>query len=66
MKLLLILSALALVAGFLFMSEATTGVGIIAAAGVLAVYARIDQAGKHHAQVLEKLEQGGDQSADGS
>lgn len=55
-KLLLTLSFLAVVVGFLFLSEATTGVGIIAVAGVMAVWARIAQSSIQHQQVLAKLE----------
>ena len=49
------LSLLALIAGALFLSEATMGIGIIAGAGVLAIYARIAQAGSHHKQIKKLL-----------
>jgi hypothetical protein len=49
--LLIIISALALVIGFFFLSEATMGVGIIAIAGVLAIFARIAQADSHNLEV---------------
>ena len=54
-RLLLALSMIVLLVGFLFLSEATTGVGIIAAAGVLAVFSRIAQADSHHKEVMAKL-----------
>lgn len=54
-KLFLTLSFLAMVAGFIFLSEATTGVGIIALAGVFAVWARIFQAQAHHKDVVELM-----------
>jgi len=47
-QILLILSALAVLIGLFFTSEATFGVGIIAIAGVLAVWARIAQSTLQH------------------
>lgn len=55
-QLLFALSLIALLAGFLFLSEATTGVGIIAAAGVLGIWARLVQADRQHKQVMAALE----------
>ena len=55
-KILIILSALGLIFGLLFMSEATTGVGIIAAAGVLGIWARIAQSSMQHAKMMALLE----------
>ena len=57
-KLLILGSALALLVGLLFMSEATTGVGIIAAAGVLGVWARIAQATNQHRELMAMMEKG--------
>lgn len=54
--LLIVLSALAILIGFLVMSEATTGVGIIGIAGVLAIWARIAQAGENHKKLMAKME----------
>ncbi|MBK8901685.1 MAG: hypothetical protein IPM53_10915 [Anaerolineaceae bacterium] len=54
-RLLIGLSLIALLGGFLFLSEATTGVGIIAAAGVLGIWSRIYQAENQHKEVLAKL-----------
>lgn len=54
--LLLILSALGILIGFFFMSEATTGVGIIGIAGVLAIWARIAQAGDNHKKMMAEIE----------
>lgn len=56
-KLFFVLSFLALLAGFLFLSEATTGVGIIAAAGVLAIWSRLVQSSVQHKEVLAKLDE---------
>ena len=55
-KLLVIVSVLCVLIGFLFLSEATTGVGIIAAAGVLAVWARLAQASMQHRELKAMLE----------
>jgi hypothetical protein len=54
-RLLLALSIIVLLLGFLFLSEATTGVGIIAAAGVLAIWSRIAQADTQHKAVMAEL-----------
>ncbi len=56
-KLFLALSFLAVLVGFLFLSEATTVVGIIAAGGVLAVWARIAQSSAQHQQVMARLKE---------
>lgn len=47
-QVLLILSVIAVLAGLWFSTEATFGVALIAAAGVLAVFARIAQAAEQH------------------
>lgn len=54
---ILILIAIAMtLGGFLFVSEATLGVGIIAAAGVMAILARIAQSQIQHREVLAAME----------
>ena len=53
--LLIVLSLLALVGGFFFLSEATMGVGIIAIGGVLAIYSRLAQANTHHVEIKRLL-----------
>jgi len=52
---LIALSILALAAGFLFLNDATTGVGIIGIAGVQAIFARIAQAQNHHKEIKRIL-----------
>lgn len=54
--LLLILAILALAAGFMFLSQATLGVGVIAAGCFLAIVARIAQAAKHQEELKRMLE----------
>jgi hypothetical protein len=54
--LLILLSILGLVVGLLFLSEATTGVGILAIAAVLGIYARLAQAEQHHRTLIEVLD----------
>jgi len=54
-EILVVLSILAVAVGFIFLSEATTGVGIIAIGGVLGILARIAQASRYHKQVMDKL-----------
>jgi len=56
-RILLVLSVLALLGGFFFISEATLGVGIIAAAGVMGILARIIQANRHQDEQLGQLDQ---------
>lgn len=56
MFILLLLSLLAAAAGFVSLSEATAGVGGIALAILLAVYARIAQAGHLHDRAEQHLE----------
>ena len=53
--LLVILSMLGVGVGILLMSQATTGVAIIAASGVVAIWARIAQASAHQAKLVELL-----------
>ena len=55
-SLLVLISIIGMVAGFLFLSQATQGVGILAIAILFAAWARIAQANKHHTEVLEKIE----------
>ena len=50
MTVLILGGILAAIAGLLFMSQATTGVGLLAAACFVAILARIAQAAKHHAE----------------
>lgn len=52
---LIVLSVIALVAGFIFLNDATTGVGIIGIAGVLAIFARMEQASNHHKEIKRAL-----------
>lgn len=54
---LLLISMLVGITGFLFLSEATMGVGIIGVAALLGVYARIAQADAHHKKVKRLLEE---------
>jgi len=49
------LSIIAIIAGGLLLSEATMGVGVIAIGGVLAVFARIVQAGENHKEIKKLL-----------
>lgn len=63
---LLALSALAVLMGLFFTSEATFGVGIIAIAGVLAVWARVAQSTIQHNELkaLLKKQEGAAHPAD--
>ena len=54
-SLIVLVSILAAVAGFFFLSEATMGVGIIGLAGVLGIWARMAQANKHHSELMKEL-----------
>ncbi len=47
--------------GFLFLSDATTGVGIIGLAALMGIFARLAQANKHHNELMEKMEELADQ-----
>ncbi len=49
--LLILLSTIALVFGLLILSEATTGVGMIGIAGVLAIYTRLAQSAVQHREI---------------
>ena len=51
---LVILALISGVIGFFSISQATTGVGFLAAACLLAILARISQADKHHKEVIEQ------------
>lgn len=56
---LLLLAALVSAgAGVLFLSNATSGVGLICVGCLFGVWARILQAGVHHREVIEALESG--------
>jgi hypothetical protein len=55
-KLLVVLSVVAVGIGFLFLSEATMGVGIIGIAATLGIWARLAQASSNHMEVLAQLE----------
>jgi hypothetical protein len=48
MAALLVLAVLGGIVGFMFLSQATTGVGIIALACLIAIVARIAQAAEQH------------------
>jgi len=50
-----LVAVVALVYGFFQISEATWGVGVIAAGILVAVLARIVQAGSHHKALIEEL-----------
>ena len=52
---LAILSIVAGAAGFIFLSEATMGVGIIGIAALLGIWARIAQADANHKKLEAKL-----------
>jgi hypothetical protein len=52
--LLLLLGLGALALGALFLSQATMGVGLVAGACFLAIWARILQAGAHHTDVMSR------------
>jgi multisubunit Na+/H+ antiporter MnhC subunit len=43
------------VIGFFLLSEATMGVGIIGLAAIIAVYARLVQAGEQHRKLMAQL-----------
>jgi len=54
--LLTLLAAIAMLAGIFFLSDATMGVGLIGLACLFGIYARITQAQKQHAELVEILE----------
>ncbi len=54
--LLIALSVIALIIGFLFLNDATIGVGIIGIAGVVAIFARIVQANIHHTRTRKNMQ----------
>jgi hypothetical protein len=56
MAALLVLALLGGIAGFMFLSEATTGVGIIAFACLIGILARVAQAAEQHKELLAKLD----------
>ena len=53
--LLVVLACIVAVAGFLSLSEATSGVGILATACLLAILARIAQASSQHAALMRAI-----------
>ena len=55
--LLVVVSLLVAAVGALLLSQATMGVGVIAGAILLAIYARINQAHEHHASLPHVREQ---------
>lgn len=55
--LLVILAMIALVVGFFTLSQATMGVGILAAACLFGIFARIAQAADHQAQIKALLQE---------
>lgn len=59
-RLLVVLAILLALIGFFSLSQATTGVGILACACLFAIFARIAQASDHHAQVMKVIGQGND------
>ena len=52
MAALVVLALLAGIVGFMFLSQATTGVGIIALACLVAILARVVQAAEQHKELL--------------
>ena len=56
MKVLVFLACIIAIGGFFFLSEATVGVGIMAAACLFAILARIAQAAEYHAELMEYYE----------
>lgn len=56
MPVLLAVSILLGLGGLVFLSNATTGVGLIALACLVAIIARIVQAGQQHAAILKTIE----------
>lgn len=57
--LLVLVGAGAVGLGLLFLSEATTGIGLIAAGCFLAIVARIAQASSHHRSIMRAYHQRG-------
>ena len=51
-----IVALLASFVGLLFLSQATTGVGIICGACLLAIFARMAQASDHHQEICRRLD----------
>lgn len=56
MAALVVLALLGGIMGFMFLSQATTGVGIIAFACLIAILARVAQAAEQHKELLAKLD----------
>lgn len=54
---LIVLALLGGIIGFMSLSQATTGVGIIALASLVAILARIAQSAEQHKELLHKLGQ---------
>ncbi len=55
--LLILVAILTAVGGLLFLSQATTGVGIIGIACLLAIFARLAQASDQHKKAMQTLEE---------
>ena len=55
-SILVVLAVLVSLLGLLALSQATTGVGLIAASCLLAIFARISQANHHHRKLISMLE----------
>jgi hypothetical protein len=56
MAALLVIALLGGIVGFMFLSQATTGVGIIAFSCLIAILARVAQAADQHKEMLTKLD----------
>lgn len=56
MVVLIVLSVLAGLVGLAYMTQATTGVGIICGACLLAIFARIAQASDHHRELKQLIQ----------
>lgn len=59
---LVILAILGWVAGSFLLSQATMGVGVLAAACLFGIFARIAQAGDQHREIMRTLRSGGEPS----
>jgi hypothetical protein len=57
MAILLVFALLGGIVGFMFLSNATTGVGIIAFSCLIAILARVAQAAEQHREIKAILEQ---------
>ena len=54
--LLVVVSLLGAFLGLVFLSQVTSGVGLICGACLLAILARVNQAADHHAQLMKALQ----------